>query len=268
MGGQSGTFDTDIVECLHGIVSRLRALRSLLSVISLENFVLFKKNKIFEWVKYLKICYPKIHKLLYDLTFKKYSIKEHMLKENHRKKTINRDKLQYFCDRVGIVAEKKDPPSSQSQGNQNHNKANKANLNTNSRCRKSSQSQTKAGRRMAATKNKRNKQRRREEAIVRRVRRRRKKSKDNKKKNIKMNDLFDMVGIDRTIVKYALFIKNVKNKKPSQPDIVVAETGNDSDVDDSEDDDLIQECLVNDDSSDSDSDDDDCIDPDSDNDND
>ena len=96
MGPIAASWDLDIVECLHGIVSRLRSLRSLLSVMNLENFVLVKKNKIFEWVQYLKQCYPKIHDILYHLTFNEYSIRQHMVNEEEKKKSVNKETLKFF----------------------------------------------------------------------------------------------------------------------------------------------------------------------------
>ena len=105
--GQSGTIDMDIVESFTGTASKPRALRSLLCVMNLENHIMFKKNKVFVWLRYLKKCHPEIHDSLYRLTFEEYPIHQHMIKEHERKRSINKKIMLYYCERMGVVDDRK-----------------------------------------------------------------------------------------------------------------------------------------------------------------
>ena len=128
LDGQTATFDMDIVEQLHGIVSRGRLGRILLTIMNLENICLNEKNKTFEFVIYLKRCYPKIYDTINECIFKSYKITRHMEQEKIKRKAIDKAVLGYYMDRVGVVGSKNKSNLSNSIEN-NDKRANKANLN-------------------------------------------------------------------------------------------------------------------------------------------
>ena len=249
MNGQNGTFDMDIVESLHGIVSRIRAARSMISIMNLENFCLSKKNKIFEFVYgYLQTAYPEIYNLIHQHTLNEYKITKHIKQENEKRKAVNKGILKYYTDRVGIVEEKRNINLSQPS-----KKANKANLNTTKQRQRPPQ--TRAARATQIKENKRNKQIQKELAIVKKVRNRNKNRKKQKKKRLVIQDLLDMVDMENTIDDYINFVDEVMKKKDNMDN----DMDIDSDVDDEDEDmQLIQDCfdmLSDSDSDDSDSDD-------------
>ena len=238
--GQAGTFDLDIVESLQGMASTLRLLRSLLSVLNLENFILFKKNKIFEWLEYLRQCYPKIHDLIYHIVFNDYSIHKHMTKEHERKRSINKAKLKYYCDRIGIVGQKRIKNSNDNTNNKS--KPTKANLNITNK--KKVERKTKEARRAAAAENKKKKQLQKERARYNKSQKQKNHNKKSKKKKkVKIKDLLQTVNIEATIQKYSLFVENVINQK-NNIQINQEVDNDDDDKDDTNSDlELIEECY-------------------------
>ena len=246
--GQSDTFDMDFVESLNGMASKLRALRSLLCVLNLENHIMFKKNKVFAWLRYLKKCYPDVHDLLYRLTFEEYSIHQHMTKEHERKKSINKKKLLYYCERMGVVGDRKKINLSNSQKNNKASKANKGNLNyikTNQTA-----SQTKHGRRIRAEENKKRKKREKERKEAMKALNRNKNNKQStpKKKKVKIKDLMHMANINETIMKYGLFVENVMHGKKNEccmddTDFKIDDGDLQNDIEEDEDQQLIDECM-------------------------
>ena len=246
--GQSGTFDTDIVESLNGMASELRALRSLLCVLNLENHIIFKKNKVFTWLRYLKKCYPEIHDLLYRLTFEEYSIHKHMTKEHERKRSINKKKLLYYCERMGVVGDRKRKNLSNLQNKNKGSKANKGNLNYTKT--KQIAPSTKHGRRIRAEENKKRKKREKErkDAMKALNRNKNKKQSTAKKKKVKIKDLLEMANINETIVKYGLFVEHVLLDNNDENCMADAEFKIDggylqSDTEEDEDQQLIEECM-------------------------
>ena len=245
MKGQSGTFDTDICESLNGMASKLRLLRSLLSVLNLENHIMFKKNKVFEWLRYLKECYPEIHDLLYKLTFEEYCLRDHMAMEHQRKRSLNKNKLKYFCDRIGIVGDRKKKNLSNSQTSKQRQKANKGNLNYTKK--KATAPQTKQARRITAEENKKRKKRDKEKKEAMLALNRNKNQKKTKVKKVKIKDLLEMAKINKTIVKYGLFVENVMRNKnhdlDNDTDYKIDGEELEGDTEGDDDRDLIQECF-------------------------
>ena len=107
MDGQAATFDMDVVEQLHGIITRGRLGRMLLSIMNLKNICLNKKNKILEFLTYLKQKYTNIYDILNDYIFTKYKLKQHIIQELKKRKAIRKGVLGYYCQRVGMVGVKK-----------------------------------------------------------------------------------------------------------------------------------------------------------------
>ena len=211
---------------------------------------MFKKNKVFVWLRYLEKCYPEIHDLLYRLTFEEYSIHQHMSKEHERKRSNNKKKLLYYCERMGVVGERKRKTKNLSNS-QNHNvssKVNKGNLNFIKT--KHTAPQTKHVRRIRAEENKKQKKRAKErkEAMKALNRNKNKKASTTKKKKVKIKDLLEIANINDIIVKYGLFVKNVvqdgKNgDDEDDTDFKVDDAEKQSDIEEDEDQLLIEECM-------------------------
>ena len=238
MDGQKGTFDADIVEQLHGIVSRGRLGRPLLTILNLENICLSKKNKLLQFGMYLKKSYPKLYGIINFFIFSKYKISQHIKQENRKRQCIDKGVLRYHRDKIGLISDPP-PPTSKPRPSAS-NKSNKSNLNINRNTTRPPQ--TAAARAIQREENKRRRRQQQEQAAVRKaIRRRKAKKKQQKKKKVKINDLLDMAGINNITHQYGLYVRNVLmqhnnngcRSQHEQPD-------NDEDTDDDE---LIDECL-------------------------
>ena len=235
MDGQIATFDMDIVEQLHAIVSRGRVGRMLLTILNLENICLSRKNKLLQFLFYLKQKYTNIYNLINKYIFTEYKLRQHIIQEKQKRKAIDKGVLQYYCDRVGIIGDRK-TSNTNNAGNKNKSTANTGNLNYNNK--RPRQRKTKAARALERDENKRRNRNKRERAAVNKARRGCRKKKQ-KQKKLKINDLLIKAGIHGIIDKYALFAKNVmmkENMEMTDKD----ELESDSDKDDDE---LIAECM-------------------------
>ena len=239
-----GTFDMDIVESLHGIVSRLAMMRNSLSVMNFENFVIFKKNKLLDFLEYLHVCYKKIYDVIMFMMFHKYCMTKHRQKEREKKYAINEGKLDYYVKRIGnTMFEEAESKESNQQINQEV--VNRGNLNFTKR--RVQQKKTKAMRQIEGVERKKVQQRQREKRLMQEAARKRQEAqqKKKKKKKYRVKDILVMVKVEEFVKKYTVFVDNYMRKKMENKNI--SNNGKEEmDVDEEEDDDdaeLIEQCV-------------------------
>ena len=64
---------------------------------------------------------------MHHIIFNDYSILRHMPEEHERKRSVNKDELKYYCERIGFVGQKKIKNSNNKT--KNISKSNEANVN-------------------------------------------------------------------------------------------------------------------------------------------
>eukprot|EP01083_Nonionella_stella_P248671 860623_1 len=99
LGKKCASYHTDLCEKLHGLSSYLLKIKQTLSAENLENYNLFTKNHLLEFLNYLEVCYPSVHELVLDICMNE-KITHLMDTAKKNKKNLKQQKIQNIMNKL------------------------------------------------------------------------------------------------------------------------------------------------------------------------
>eukprot|EP01083_Nonionella_stella_P273221 926755_1 len=205
------SFHTDLVEKLHGLSSQLLKIKQTLSEENLENYNLWTKNHLPDFLNYLEECYPKVYEMMTDIAMNE-KITHLMETAKNNKKSLKQKKIGHILNKLMTKTDhiRVDKEKQRIENQRKIDKENKS-RNANKGGRKK---RTKSARHIHVEENKKRTQKEKDMNSMRNGAKKRKKKQkkntNNKKKNkngkqYRKKDCVEESGIDE-VVKVLQFI--------------------------------------------------------------